>query len=335
MTRLQQMFDGLARAQPEVLPSRYWVELNRKNLDQLQTSGYENFKRTIALNYFTWMVGPEDAQFRFLRGRLPAVTVALDAARALLGRRHDLFDRKQSWNYNFLTQLLWSYAQTQDKERILDRLDEPLEGNPPRVYRRGKLISQDLANSALEYQAIMDAGIERHNIRTVMELGAGYGRTAFTFLTLHPDIRYLVVDIPPALFVAERYLSSQFKDRRIFRYREFIDYSAVREEVERAEIAFFLPNQLPLLPTRMADLFINISSLHEMRQEQIEYYFEQIQRLTRRYFYFKQWKVSNIPYENIVIREEDYPIPAEWSAVYRRECAVQTYFFEALFRVGR
>jgi hypothetical protein len=143
-----------------------------------------------------------------------------------------------------------------------------------------------------------------------------------------------MVDIPPALFVAERYLAGQFGGRRIFRYRSFADYAEVHEEVEAAEIAFFLPTQLVLLPAKSVDLFLNISSLHEMRPEQLEYYFEQIDRVTRGFFYFKQWKVSTIPFEDIVIREADYPVRKHWSRVYWRECAVQTNFFEALFRVG-
>jgi hypothetical protein len=169
------MLDGLAHARPEVLPSRYWIELNQKNLDQLQAEGYENFKQTIALNYFTWTVGLGDAQFRFLRSRLPTPTVALNALRALLGRKHDFFSRRRSRRYEFLTQLLWSYAERQDREGILDRLDEPLEGNPPRVYRRGRLISQDLANSALEYLSVMHSGIDPRRVRTILELGGGTG----------------------------------------------------------------------------------------------------------------------------------------------------------------
>jgi hypothetical protein len=167
-----------------------------------------------------------------------------------------------------------------------------------------------------------------------MELGGGYGRTAFVFLTLLPGVRYQLVDIPPALYVAERYLSSLFADRRIFRYRAFSDYAEVREEVEAADVAFFLPTQLEKLPATSVDLFVNISSLHEMRLEQIEYYFDQIDRLTRGLFYLKQWKVSKIPAENVVIREEDYPVRKHWSQIYWRECAVQTRFFEALLEVG-
>ena len=76
-----------------------------------------------------------------------------------------------------------------------------------------------------------------------------------------------------------------------------------------------------------------ISSLHEMRPDQIGYYFQCIDRLITKYIYIKQWKVSKIPYENIYITEKDYPIRNNWKTVFWRECLVKTKFFEALFEI--
>ena len=50
---IQAMYDEFPRYRKEILPSKYWEELNRKNLQQLADSKYENFKRTLARNYFT------------------------------------------------------------------------------------------------------------------------------------------------------------------------------------------------------------------------------------------------------------------------------------------
>jgi hypothetical protein len=70
-----------------------------------------------------------------------------------------------------------------------------------------------------------------------------------------------------------------------------------------------------------------------MRLEQIRYYFTQIRRLVRDrgWFYLKQWKESHIPFENIVIRQEEYPL-AEWQVLFARDAMVQTRFFEALLQ---
>lgn len=148
-----------------------------------------------------------------------------------------------------------------------------------------------------------------------------------------PGTRYILADIPPALAVSERYLSSVFKGRRIFPYRPSRSYDEVREEFEAAEIAFLLPHQLELLPEKCVDLFLNISSLHEMRIDQFRRYFGVLRRLIRKYSYLKQWRKSNIPSENVIVREGNYPMPAEWKKVYWRPCAVQDYFFGARFEL--
>jgi len=332
-TRIVEMFRELEQAPKEVLPSKYWEELNRRNLAQLAEQGYGNFKRTLATNYFTWVVRPSDAQIRFLRQHLPFGTVLKAMIRTLVSRSHPPLGWFSSRKCTYLTRLLWEYAAGNDPERLLEAIEEPLEGNPPRIVRRGRLISQDLANSVLEYRSILAPEVDRSEIRTILELGPGYGRTAFVFLKRMPGVRYVLADIPPALAVSERYLSGQFADRRVFRYRPFRRYEEVREEFEAAQLAFLLPHQLEFLPERCVDLFINISSLHEMRIDQIRYYFGVLRKLVRKYFYLKQWRESTIPFENVTIREEDYPIPADWRKIYGRSCAVQDSFFEALFGI--
>jgi putative sugar O-methyltransferase len=329
--RLREMLNEFPKFREEILPSKYWEQLNKKNLRQISDSSYENFKRTVARNYFTFIVTPWNQQTRFLMRSLPFGQALSIFFGAFFAPRHELFKWYQSLYYDLLTRLLWAYVENNDPDKLLDRLTEPLEGNPPRVYQGDRLISQDLANSFLEYQSVMQADVEADEIRTIMELGSGYGRTAYVYLTLHPDCRYILVDIPPALYVCEKYLSELFEDRKIFHFRPFERYADVSEEYENADIVFLMPHQLELLPKKSVDLFINISSLHEMRMDQIRYYFTVIERLTRQYFYTKQWKETTIPYENVVVREEDYPVREDWRQIYARDCKVQSLFFEALY----
>jgi putative sugar O-methyltransferase len=331
--RIDEMIAGLAGCPPLLLPSKYWEHLNTTTMAELRKDGYENFKRTLATHYFTFLLTPADSQIRFLLRNVDPWTVVKAAVATVFAPTFPPLPFLQSRSYAFITHLLWAYASKVDEERLLSRLVEPSEGNPPRVVSRGRLISQDLANSTLEFISVMSSGVDRGEVGRILELGAGYGRTAAVFLSLLPEMKYVVVDIPPALAVSERYLTSLFSDRKVFRYRPFRSYDEVREELEAADIAFLLPQQLELLPDQSIDLFLNISSLHEMRIEQIRAYFGILQRLVRHAAYLKQWRVSKIPYDDVVITENDYPIPATWKTVYHRVCAVQVAFFEALYRV--
>jgi putative sugar O-methyltransferase len=334
MSRLDEMFEGLRGGRPEVLPSKYWEELNRTNLEQLATQGYDTFKRTLALNYFTFLVSRKDVQLKYLQSHLPAHVLGRCALVSALRGSHPGLSWKQSLLYTYLTLLLWEFARRTLPPGSMDGLVEPDEGGPFRVFRGGRCVSQDLANSALEVFAMRNWDLTDSGGRIVLELGAGYGRTAFAYEKLTSSGgRYIIADIPPALYVAEKYLGSQFPGKKIFAYRPFSSYEEVRADFESSEIAFLLPNQLPLLPAKSIDLFVNISSFHEMRMDQIAYYFGEVDRLTKGFFYFKEWKLSTIPFENVQIRETDYPVSRAWERVYHRECQVQTHFFEALYRL--
>lgn len=332
------MFEMLADGDRRALPSRYWEELNRMNMEQLKQNGFENFKRTIALNYFTWTrILPWDDQIAFLCAQLPIKMAANCFLKAVTMRRHSFFssfDFVQSFSYNFLSLLEWEYLLRLPLPPRFMEIREPKEGNPAIITPRpGMAVSQDLANSILEFDSFWSVLPPSEKL-TVLELGAGYGRNAYVIIKLLPRVKYVVVDIPPALYVAERYLSRIFPDKTIFKTRGFSRFEEVAEEFARSDIVFLLSTQLSKLPSRSVDFIINISSLHEMRKDQINYFFERFDDVLKfgGHFYSKQWKKARVLFENITLLENDYPIPPDWNKIFSRTARVQTKFFEALYQ---
>jgi hypothetical protein len=155
----------------------------------------------------------------------------------------------------------------------------------------------------------------------------------WVFLEAFPQTRYIVCDIPPALGIAQQYLTTLFPDRPAFRFRHFDDGAEVAEELAHAKLAFLTPNQLELLDPLGVSLFVNISSLHEMRPEQIAYYLGQVDRHTRGWFYTKQWLDWHNEEDDVRVGRHDYPIPAHWQTVYSHAHPIQRAFFHALYRV--
>lgn len=343
---LESMLEGYRASGPALASSRYWAELSEKHIKDLQNSGYSNFKRTLAMNYFTVLPSPDDPQVSYLKRHLPAPEVITAWWRSLFSRRHSMLSSRQSVAYNFVTYMLWEYVRRQRAADILSQVEEPREGNPLSVRLKGKEISQDIAHSALEFASIRRGIGELSRIGTVIELGAGYGRTAFVFMKMLPGLRYIIVDIPPALYVSQRYLSSVFPERKIFKFRPFTRFTDVARGFGETQLAFLIPGQLELLPEKTTDLFLAIDSLHEMRPEQIANYFDLISRVTKQYFYFKCWKKTKIPYDGVLLAEADYPVKAEWKKVFWRDCDVLTLptcfdgqkvtaaYFEALCQLG-
>jgi putative sugar O-methyltransferase len=229
--------------------------------------------------------------------------------------------------------LLKHYVAQHDPRKLLERIGEPMIGNPLAVDDDGTTVSQDICNSVHEFYSSTRFGDPDREGFSVFDLGAGYGRVGYIFLKALPSCKYTVIDIPPALYVSQSYLSAVFPEAKIFAFRPFASYDEIKDEFESARIRFIGAHQVKLLPDDAADLFLNISSLHEMTMEQVAFYLSQIDRLTRGHFYFKQWRRSRAVANGCRILEGDYPIPQRWSEVYRERHPVQRMFFHTLYSV--
>ncbi|MCK4783648.1 MAG: putative sugar O-methyltransferase [Desulfobacteraceae bacterium] len=310
--------------------SKYWHWLNRRNIQQIVNHGYENFKQTVARNYFTWVGGLDTDYAQNLLKESKDIKINIPLKEIL--KKHTDFGPQESVLYNIITVLLLDYVRKNGGSKYVDMLEEPLEGNPPFLNFQGKRISQDILNSILEYISI-SSGCDIAKISSILEIGAGSGRTAFCLLKLLPDVKYIVVDIPPALFISQTYLSNTFKNKKIFSFRPFKSFMELEDEFKASDVIFLMPDQLDLLPEKIADLFLAIDCLHEMKKEQVQLYFNHVDRLAS-YFFFKCWQKTTVPFDGITYSSEDYPIKENWNKVYKRVCKVPAAYFEAFYEIN-
>jgi len=152
-------------------------------------------------------------------------------------------------------------------------------------------------------------------------------------LSLNPNLSYFFVDVPPSIFVAQKYIAKLFPDRTVFAVQNFSSFEEVKEEMEKASLVFLLPHQLKMVPEGHFDLTISISNLGEMTKLQISEYTQLIGRKTNGYVYNKQWNASINPFDGQVIESGEYPVLDGWREVYRRNCETNPEFFESLHTV--
>lgn len=309
---------------PEATPSKFWVSHATDHVNLLVKYGLANFKRTVAHNYYNWLtVSINDPQIRSLIQLWPAhgsVEPLVDEMEVLEKSgptaQVSLFkDVNAQLAYRLGVSLLWDYTLQTDHHGILRKIAEPLTGNPLKITRRGRVLSQDLAHSVRERNLILDTSglpVDSDKPIVIGELGAGHGRLAHMF-SMTTNCRYMIFDITPALLVSQWYIQNLFPDEKIFTFRSFDKYEDVAEELSTCRFAFFASSQLEKLPENYFDLFINVCSLMEMRVDSIHYFFRHIDRVTRGHFYTKQWLRQNNRQDGIVFEKDDYPVPAAWT----------------------
>ena len=255
-------------------PSKYWVELSNDGKELIKLWGYDHFKQTVSVLLYN------DFGFNKIKGTI-------------------------SDNYNSYLRQLWDYLYKALPNKILDKLEEPMEGDPMVIEYKGRNVSFDLATSALEYNT-MSTYIDFTKINSINEIGAGYGKTAYVILTLHPHIKYHIFDIEPSINIAGRYLPSVLPN---------------------ADIEFSLPDGLA---DEKCDLFIGINCIHEMTMNQIQSYFDYADK-NAQYFYMTCWFKTVVPGENLSLSIWDYPVKPSWKVLHV-DAFLQFKFFEALFK---
>ena len=300
-------------------PSRFWKELADQHREDLETLGYDVVKRRQALRYFTWspLAFWYFGQFPFLLRQLPLATwrrCAFERHRLDAASWHPVrWDPLRRWLYGFEVRLLWEFARRHGDPRVLG-LEEPALGSPLPVEWEGRLVSQDLANSALEARAISEALADRPQPREILELGAGYGRSAYALLHLFPSARYTIVDIEPAISISRWYLGRLFPKERL---------------------RFLEPSQAGEIASGSVDLALSISSLQEMTLPQVSEYLQLIDRVTSGGIcYLKQWTSWRNPADKVTLEVARYPYPDSWSRLFFRKCLVQTAFSEGAWALG-
>lgn len=298
--------------------SKFWRQLSDEHAAELEVRGLAQVKRVQATRYFTWRWDRKrfvSKQGRYLLAHAPrrswlrAIVARTDLSQAAWSPVP--WSRQERWLYCVATRVLWDFARRHGSRSVLD-LEEPLLGSPLPVWWRGRLISQDLANSSLEIASILEA-LRGRQPTHVLEIGAGYGRTAHALLSIWPHLAYTIVDIEPALSISRWYLTSLFPGRRL----HFVDAGDQANSIQRFDAA------------------VSISSLQEMTAVEIRRYFLLLDLLAEpgAVIYLKQWEGWTNPADSVEHTMDDYPVPARWRHLFRRPARVQTMFDESAWEV--
>jgi putative sugar O-methyltransferase len=168
-----------------------------------------------------------------------------------------------------------------DLYREIGRVDI---GNPVSVKVRSCAINIDYLFSVEEFLFLEDS-MDLSSVRSVVEIGAGFGRTCHAILSLCPQLeRYTIVDLPNMLNLS-RLVLAQVVPKAVSKVH-FVNASD-REKWRGLG----------------TDLAINIDSFQEMRASVIDGYFQGI-IANCRYFYLKN-PIAKYRPESIGIRSPD------------------------------
>ena len=261
-------------------PTQFWSNAVDEIVADLEQKGFENFRRFRSTRrFFVASYGP------------PANMLTerqIEQLEAVLLEHVDAGSKPHLTLRQHLIGDAWAIADYRvflagDRPSIspdLSFVNESIVGNPPdglTIDKRGfsRSFLNYLHGLVFPKQQLGEVGI-----KTVLEVGGGYGTLGEILNQAGGDYTYIDVDIPPTGAVASYYLRQQ-------EGLDLIDYMETRNvrEIRVPKLGqqmVLCPWQLPRLKGRV-DLFWNFISFQEMEPDVVKFYLKEAHRLGSRY----------------------------------------------------
>ena len=317
--------------------SKYWDKININHLSQINDFGIEKFHISVANSYFTWKsINDESIKglFDFFHDS-KFESIESD----LILKKHKGFTITQSISYNLITLLLYHYL---IKEKNLPQI-ETLEKNDyminhcPTLKINNLSISEDKLNSLIEYNQIKKI-IPNDKIKlNYLEIGAGSGRTTETIIRLDKSVnKYIIADIPPALYINYCRIKHTFKDLKVKLCANIKSKSDLDNLLNDNDVLFIFPHQIKYFDNNFFDISIAIDCLHEMKKKTIKGYMEIFNNKSK-FLYFKVCEEIYVPYDfnNYlnVSNEKSYFINPNWNKIYKKKCIFPNNYVELVYKI--
>jgi len=326
---------------------KYWLTLNKKNLDKelvdttnkfLKSESHKwvsRFWNHCQINHFKSISNLSSSEsinknirdyarhVYFDKNDLNDVCEELKEDINLLNfnvfQKHTDLSKYDSVSYNLTTAILYLRLKNlTDKyynlinKRMFDKYSYNININ-------GKKINQHFLYTIIELEKISKIfDVEKKNLK-ILEFGAGYGRTTNLFLSLSSQVKYVIVDIPPAICVSYDEIKKNYPNKKIFSAVDIDDHQSMNDAVEKNDVILVFPHQLKFFKKKYFDLSIMIGVTLEMEPKDVKRYMEYVELLSNN-VYLKVFKYSGLPFSFYKVYRhdvrEDYFIGKNWKKLF-------------------
>lgn len=352
---LKKMIDFFVTSKSYKYVSNYWHYLNIKNMKQIfeSNNNINNFSTSVALNYYTFIDVTENQVHKTITN----VENEIFSSKIYFFKKHKNLNYIQSMKYNSLTFLLFLNLIKINYYEKLKLLDDEgyVSFGDPYIDIEGIKVTSDKINSLFDYDKI-NRFCNLNNQKTILEIGAGSGRTSQSIMTFNNNCKYVICDIPPALYISYERLKKVFKNKKIgllYDYqnnnqkmklmggRDGSSEQDLNTQINYYDISFIMPHQLSLINNRFFDLTIAIDCLHEMDKKTINKYINNINKISKA-FYFSVWKKTNVPFSGLFNRfsnnlnyySNDYNLPKNFKKEFEEDLIFPSNFISSGYRIN-
>jgi putative sugar O-methyltransferase len=272
---LYRMLSDAKKAAAIWQPTHYWAAYESRAIAALQ-SGLHDFRRNPDSIFATF--GALDSPPAMLETlSIPPdhgeyVTALVMRLNQLLADGAPLLPFGLSMRDIFELAYAFCQAQARDCRRgtlvSIDELDVSRVGNPHGYEHDGRFLTDAALYYYMRY-AFVAGAVDLNTVDVVVELGSGSGKQVEVLKRLHPHLTFVLADLAPQLYVAERFLHAVFPD-------DCVSYDATRAagrvEIRPGKIHFVGNARVEDLEPDGRVLFWNCASFGEMEPDVVARY---------------------------------------------------------------
>jgi SAM-dependent methyltransferase len=247
-------------------------------------------------------------------------------------KKHKNLTVSQSLQYNLVLLILYENIKNKNIFTKYPLIKKNMyEKYNPNLLIDGKFFSQNMIISLQEYEKIYELTKSVKEPLKILELGAGYGRTANMILSLEEGIKYVIADLPLSVHFSYNNLKASFPNKKIVNGFNINNNEDMMKAFQRNDVLFIFPHQLKFFKNKTFDLTISIGNLCEMEKKQIVHYMNVYENISK-FLYIKVWEISGLPFSFYTYydakKKSDYAIKDHWKEHFNRSCFMPSNIYE-------
>jgi len=311
--------------------SKFWRKMVIDQLRLISIKGFKNSKEILDRNYFIWTY-LNDHQIKNACKLIEKNSINLNTN---IFQKYENFSHEESINHNIILLMLYENLK---KRSVFKNLEKICKRNENYFKERPSLkldsinVSQDDINSLFEYEKIENVlSCLSSNRKNFLEVGSGSGRTCQTILSIYKNVKYIIVDIPPALNIAYTNIKGLFPEKKLSFGLKINSEDEFLQLYEKNDLIFIFPHQIKYIPDKFIDISIAINCLHEMEEKTVKRYMKYFEKKSHS-LYFKVWENAGLPnsfYKYYSVHnKDDYFINKVWVEVFKERCIFPSNFYQ-------
>tara|TARA_A100001015_G_scaffold292363_1_gene367629 strand:+ start:6622 stop:7944 length:1323 start_codon:yes stop_codon:yes gene_type:complete len=170
---------------------------------------------------------------------------------------------------------------------ILRKCSESKIGNNYSIIYRNQRIGYRILRYAYYSSQIRKyTNLDENDKNIFLDIGGGYGGLSRTLRYFYPKSTFILVELPELSFLANFFLAQCFPNAKIGTSIDFEKKEVItKKDLKQFDFVLINPAYLKNFEKNAVDLSINTTSLGEMTNKMQQFYVEQIERVTGKYFY--------------------------------------------------